>query len=270
MLARRHLPDRFLQFNERFGAPSGRHQFVAELVGRGGPPGTALLESDPLRRWRGPFVHQWNTSTRAYEYPWVYHQLLNVGAQRVLEIGGALSGMQFVLARDGREVHNVDPFLDYGSGQYDVDPSREHAALNRAFRTDVTLHRSTLTEASLEGRFDAAICVSTIEHLEADQIVKTLEAVRRLLVPGGLVVVTVDLFLNIAPFTEVETNRWGRNVAISWLQELLGADLVEGTPEELYGFKEFSPTDVLAELERYLMGSDYPQLAQLASFRLAR
>ena len=40
---------------------------------------------------------------------------------RMLEIGGALSGLQSS-SLAGCEVHNVDPFLDYGMGEYDVDP----------------------------------------------------------------------------------------------------------------------------------------------------
>ncbi len=188
----------------------------------------------------------------------------------MLEVGGALAGMQFVLDLEGHDVHNVDPFLDFGDGGYLIDPVAEHAALNRAFGTNVTLHPSTLSEVSVEGRFDAVICVSTIEHLEADQIQSTLEAAMRLLVPGGLVVLTVDLFLDVAPFTDEPTNRWGRNVSISWLQKILGdAELVAGIPDELYGFEGFSTRAVLSRLDEFAMSSEYPQLAQLVSFRVA-
>ncbi len=178
--------------------------------------------------------------------------------------------MQFVLDLEGHDVHNVDPFLDFGDGGYRIDPVVEHAALNRAFRTNVTLHRSTLPEATMEGQFDAVICVSTIEHLEADQIQATLDAALRLLVPGGLVVLTVDLFLDVVPFTDESTNRWGSNVSIAWLQKVLGeAELVAGVPDELYGFEGFSTRGSLARLDEFAMGSEYPQLAQLVSFRVA-
>ncbi len=185
MLARRILPDDFQRFNERYGAPVGRHQFVVERLGRAGSAGDLLVQSGPFRRWRGPFAYQWNTRTRAYEYPWVHQQLASLGRARVLEVGGALAGMQFALDLEGHDVHNVDPFLDFGDGGYRIDPVAEHAALNRAFRTNVTLHRSTLPEAHVEGKFDAIICVSTIEHLEADQIQATLDAALGLLAPGG-------------------------------------------------------------------------------------
>ena len=113
-----------------------------------------VLRSDQMNRARGPFAFQSNTSTRRYEYPWAFHEIEGLGPSRILEVGGALSGLQFVLAKSGHEVHNVDPFFDYGEGvegQYDVDPIAEHAALNRSFGTDVTLHRTTLPEANLTG-----------------------------------------------------------------------------------------------------------------------
>lgn len=270
MLARRILPDEFARFNERHGAPVGRHQFLADQVARGGAPGRHLLQTAPARRWRGPFAFQWNTRTRAYEYPWVHQQLALAPGSRILEIGGALAGLQFVLDLEGHQVHNVDPFLDFGDGGYRIDPLVEHAALNRAFSTHVTLHRSTLPEADLDGRFDAVVCVSTIEHLDEAQIEATLDAARRLLVPGGLVVLTVDLFLDVVPFTDETTNRWGSNVSVAWLRKVLGdAELVAGIPEELYGLEGFSPRGILSRLEEFAMGSEYPQLAQLMSFRVA-
>ena len=269
MLARRLLPVEFQYFNDRYGAPFGRHQFVVDTADRVGGPLAGVLRTSAARRWRGPFAFQWNTRTRTYEYPWVHHQVAALGPSRVLEIGGALSGLQFALAAEGHDVHNVDPFLDYGDGAYTVDPIAEHAALNRAFRTDVTLHRSTLPEAALPGRFDAVVCVSTIEHLTREDIAATLAAAMDALVPGGLVVLTVDLFLDLAPFTDRTSNRWGTNVSIGWLQETLGgAELVAGDPDELYGTTGFSTEAVLSRLEEFVMGAEYPQLAQLVAFRI--
>ncbi len=84
-------------------------------------------------------------------------------------------------------------------------------------------------------------------------------------------VLTVDLFLDVAPFTDELTNRWGSNVSIAWLQKILGdAELVAGIPDELYGFEQFSTRGVLARLDEFAMSSEYPQLAQLVAFRIAR
>ncbi len=183
----------------------------------------------------------------------------------MLEIGGALSGLQFVLARAGCEVHNVDPFLDYGMGEYDVDPERVISQLNRHFGTEVMLHRSSLAESQVGGKFDAIFSVSTIEHMSEVTLTETLSRLKGLLAPGGRIVLTVDLFLNLKPFSMRETNQWGTNVSPKWIEDQLGMTLVEGDRSELYGYPEFSCQNILAHLEDYAIGS-YPQLAQLMVF----
>jgi hypothetical protein len=258
MLARRELPEEYVRWNRAWAAPFGRYPAAVALLG---PLGRRL------RRARGPFAFQSNTSTRRYEYPWAYHQLTGLAPSRILEIGGALSGLQFVLAKHGHEVHNVDPFLDYGRGDYDIDPVAEHAALNRAFGTRVVLHRATLPEAGLVGPFSAAVCVSTLEHLPPEAIRATLEAVTSLLRPGGLVVLTIDLFLNLTPFCSRTSNVWGANMSVAWIEELLGYPMLAGDRAELYGYKEFCSDHILSRLEEFAIGASYPQLAQLVSFR---
>lgn len=259
MLATRELPHEYALWNRAWAAPYGRDGTAAAVF--------KLLGSRRARQARGPFAFQDNTITRTYEYPWAYHQLAGLAPSRILEIGGALSGLQFVLAKAGHEVHNVDPFVDYGSGNYDVDPIAEHASLNRAFGTNVVLHPSTLPEAELAGGFSAAVCISTLEHLPRDSIHATLTAVKRLLAPGGLVVLTIDLFLNLVPFCTRATNVWGANASVASIEELLGYQMVAGDRAELYGYPEFSTDRILSRLEEFAIGTSYPQLAQLVSFR---
>src|ERR1700733_12666156 len=214
MLARRELPGQYEDWNVAWGAPWGRRAVASPLdCGRSEKVVRYLerlprkvrmpvLRSATMNRARGPFAFQPNSSTRAYEYPWAFFQLQGLPDSRVLEIGGALSGLQFVLAKSGYEVHNVDPFFDYGDGQYDLDPIAAHGALNRSFGTDVTLHRTTLPRASLTGPFSAVLCISTIEHLSEEDIAATLTAAKEVLAPGGLILLTVDLFLNLEPFCD--------------------------------------------------------------------
>lgn len=216
---------------------------------------------------RGSFAFQNNSPTRAYEYPWAYYQMAGLGPSRILEIGGALSGLQFVLAKDGHEVHNVDPFSDYGSGGYDVDPVARHASLNRAFGTNVVLHRSTLPEAELDSSFSAVFCISTLEHLPPESIEATLSAVKKLMAPGGLVVLTVDLFLNLVPFCGRTSNRWGINASVAWIEDVLGYQMVTGERAELYGYEDFSTDDILSRLDEFAINVEYPQMAQLVTFR---
>jgi len=268
MLARRELPKKFNQWNRACGAPYGRHQTIHQLVNRlPGSSSKALLRSSEMRRMLGPFAFQQNTTTRTYEFPWAYDQLSNLGPSRILEIGGALSGLQFVLAKDGHEVHNIDPFFDYGAGAYDVDPIAEHASLNRTFGTSVELHRATLPEANLTGTFAAAVCISTIEHLSPDDIEATLKSVMQLLAPGGLLVLTIDLFLNLDPFCSRATNEWGSNASVAWIDDILGYEMVAGDRRELHGYEEFSTDQILCRLDEFAIGARYPQMAQLVTFR---
>jgi len=259
MLARRELPDQYAQWNRAWAAPYGRPEWAVaplRLLGRHG-----------VRRVRGPFGFQTNSTTRIYEYPWAYYQLAGLGPSRILEIGGALSGLQFVLARNGHEVHNVDPFVDYGHGDYAVDPIAEHASLNRAFRTNVVLHRSTLPEVKFANSFSAVICVSTLEHLPPHDIEVALAAIKDVLVPGGLVVLTIDLFLDLVPFCSCRKNMWGINASVAWIGDLLGYEMVAGDKAELYGYQEFSSDRIMSRLGEFAINTGYPAMAQLVSFR---
>jgi len=127
VLAKRVLPPEYATWNKKWGAPLGHR----------GVPGLAEVARRAGVNYRlapifGPFAYQSNSSTRTYEFPWAYHVVRPTSALRVLEIGGALSGLQFALARAGSEVHNVDPFFDYGGGEYRSGPEKRHAQLNRA------------------------------------------------------------------------------------------------------------------------------------------
>jgi hypothetical protein len=218
--------------------------------------------------WHGPFGFQANSSTRVVEYPWAFYVATVKPGVRVLEVGGGLAGFQFVLARSGASVVNVDPFLDYGAGRYPDQQRATHAALNRSFRTDVELCVARLTDTALAAEsVDRVYCLSTIEHLGADEARVVMAETRRLLCPGGLVVLTIDLFLNLQPFTARRRNEWGENVSVADLIACSQMDLVYGDEQELCGGPRFDPERILANLERYLIGETYPVLVQLLVLR---
>jgi 2-polyprenyl-3-methyl-5-hydroxy-6-metoxy-1,4-benzoquinol methylase len=268
MLAKRQLPPEYEKWNQQWGVPYGLHSTATSVLNLlPGSVRSKIYGQHAVQRARGPFAFQPNSSTRSYEYPWAYHQLAGFGPSRILEIGGALSGLQFVLAKDGHEVHNVDPFVDYGSGEYDVNPVSEHDALNDLFGTHVILHRSTLPDARIDGSFDAVCCISTIEHLNRADIEATMKRVTQLLRPGGRLVVTLDLFLNLEPFCRRTSNEWGTNMSAAWLQELTGFELVSGERAELFGYEDFSSDCVLSHLEDYATNVYYPQMAQLMTLQ---
>jgi 2-polyprenyl-3-methyl-5-hydroxy-6-metoxy-1,4-benzoquinol methylase len=258
VLSPAELSEQFVAWNRKWGAPYGRRIRPWRLVGR--------IRSRVVRII-GPFAFQGNSLTRTFEYPWVYYELPEKRGARLLEIGGALSGLQFVLSKEGADVHNVDPLRDYGSGEYASNLSLKHAEINKRYGTSVALHQSTLPACTDVGSdFDAIYSVSTIEHMTQDDISATLTRTRELLKPGGLLVLTVDLFINIAPFTVRQRNEYGSNVSIAWIHSHLpDFDLVSGRMSELYGYPQFSPEQVQQGLERFMMNG--PQLAQAVTFR---
>lgn len=252
MLARRTLPPEFAAWNQKWGAPYGRPGF------RGWPlRGTRF---DAVRR--GPFAGQ-NNSTREFEYPWVYHQVSQLGAKRtIVEIGGSVGGMQFVLAREGHTVINVDPGQAATGRGWALSPEA-HAWLGRRFGVDVQLVLKTIQESGLPDNLaDAVVCISALEHFSDVDRNAAAVHIRRILKPGGVLVMTVDLFLDLEPFCDRAVNEYGRNVNVrEWLAQA-GLELVTGTPAELRGFEGFSPNAVLRELSQYHVGSGYPALAQ--------
>src|SRR5207302_1299361 len=114
-------------------------------------------------RYRGPFAHQSNSQTRAFEYPWTYAVLNGLRPNlTIVEIGGGLSGMQFVLAAAGHRVINVDPGARDGS-TWGFDP-KAHAYLCRLFAAPVRLVPEALSDAGLPDRSaDVVMSISVLE-----------------------------------------------------------------------------------------------------------
>ena len=122
--------------------------------------------------------------------------------------------------------------------------------------------------AKLTGQFSAVLCISTIEHLSEQDIASTLTAAKEVLAPGGLLVLTVDLFLNLEPFCERKTNQWGSNASIAWIEELVGYEMVVGDRSELYGYPEFSvDEDLVAPGGVRDSSPSIRTMAQLITFR---
>lgn len=233
MIARKQFPPDFQRWNQKYGAPFGRSFPMARLL-------LKALPGSIYQRLRGPFAIQTNNSTRAFEYPWAFYATDIRAGMNVLEVGGGLSGFQFVLSRLGCSVVNVDPGLHAAGVGFKCD-LESIGLLNKRFGTSVQLKSTTIDKAELQPEsFDRAFSISVIEHLASGEMRTIVEHVWNLLKPDGFFVVTLDLSLNISPFTTRRTNEFGNNANVR--------ELVEAAPWDLVLACEMSCTDSLSSL----------------------
>lgn len=254
MLAPAQLPERFATWNRRNGAPFGYDRPRRELLRR-------FYSDEAWQKLRGPFSIQTNNKSRQYEYPWAYEAAELKTPKAVVEIGGSLAGFQFMLNKAGHEVTNVDPGLEADGVGWPCD-QESVARLNGWFDTRVTLKNTTIDQAELPSEhYDVFFSISVLEHLPPKDLAAVMKHAARCLKPGGRFVITLDLFLNLAPFTNRQENQYGSNHSVRDLVEASGLQLLIGDRAELCGYPEFDHTMILANLDRYLIGS-YPVLTQ--------
>jgi SAM-dependent methyltransferase len=203
-----------------------------------------------------------------FEYPWAYHAIRRLGSNlQILEVGGGLSGLQFVLAREGNLVVNVDPGQDSLGWKYQSDL---HGRLCRAFDAPVQLFPKTIDSLEVAPHsFDVVLSVSALEHFHDADLAMLADAIKLLLKPDGIVVVTIDLFLDLMPFSDRDHNEWGRNLNVKEFLCMAGLRLEGGNPAELLGFPEFNPAQIMGNLPTYLIGT-YPSLSQCVVARSDR
>src|ERR1700745_1795191 len=136
MLAPHRIPDRYADWNREHHAPFGRRG--RRLIDTFGPRNRAVA------RYLGPYIWQKNNDLRAFEYPWAYEQLAELGeGLSVIDVGAGLAGFPFSLGRAGYTVHPVDPGMSSRGRGWDLDPDQP-AFLADVYRASVTLHATTL------------------------------------------------------------------------------------------------------------------------------
>ena len=254
MLAPKSLDATHRDWNTQWNAPFGT--MGAKWIPR------RLRMLPGLIQLGGLYSFQPNNTTREFEYPWAHAQLQGAKNADILEIGGGLSGFQFTLAKLGHKMTNLDPGLAARGKGWTVN-NDAMATLNKKFGTSVTLKNCFIEEANLaDESFDYVMSISTIEHIPEPDIETILSHVKRVLRPGGKFILTLDLFLDVEPFTKVSTNKYGKNVSAEWLVNKSGLELEHGVTSELFGFSDFSHEAIEDNLERYLVGRGYPALVQ--------
>jgi SAM-dependent methyltransferase len=247
----------YAEWNRDHGAPFGR-RLPRRAIRLLGPRNPVVL------RYRGPYAWQTNSTIRRFEYPWAFDRIQRLGGGLVVvDVGAGMSGLQFTLARAQHRVIAVDPGMASKGRGWALDADF-HAVLARTYHAPVDLRPTTIADARLpDASADVVLSVSAIEHFAQTDLDEFASESRRILKPGGHLVLTIDLFIDVRPFTSAaESNQYGRNVDIAALLDRCDADLVQGEPAELHGFDAFDHETVLANVSRYMIGGGYPSLAQ--------
>lgn len=259
MLAKKNLEPRFLSWNKKWGSPFGHPaRWFEKFTER-------FLPASRITINRNIFSLQPNNDTRAFEYPWAFFSADFKPGMRVLEVGGGLSGFQFVLSKSGMHVTNIDPGMDRLGWPVNKETFSQ---LNSLFNTDVTLLNQGIEEARLEANsFDRAFCISVIEHMPPQTAKIALNKVYNTLRPGGMFILTIDLFLDVFPFTQKIENLYGRNISVQQLLNETSFEIIHGDKQELFGYLEFESTGILENLPQYLIGGLYPVLVQTLILR---
>jgi len=263
VIGRRALLEEYAEFNTKWGVPNGWP--ASRSV-------TVQQRLDEPKAEYGPFGYQIASGTRVFEYPWTFFAADTFPGARVLDVGGCVGGLQFVLAMEGCEVVNVDPWDEgagwpAGSARYVMTPDT-HDKLNKVLGTNVELVLKPVQDAGLEDNsFDRVVCVSVLEHLGQVEAQNAAAHIGRMLKPGGLFATTVDLFLDLEPFGVLKSNCYGTNVEVSGLVAASGLELVSGDKRELFGYPEFDRDWIVSQLDEIMVAPRYPVVSQAIVLR---
>jgi SAM-dependent methyltransferase len=141
--------------------------------------------------------HPYFSGTRSWEYPWVMDILASrKPPQTIMDIGCGNSEFLFQYLELGYEVTGVDRIKgpEYPDSELTPDFVEKWEHLIQFINGDAT------AIPSAAGSADIVICLSVMEHAvsrtDAQYHLKLLDEFKRVLRPGGLLIVTCDTFTN--------------------------------------------------------------------------
>lgn len=137
-------------------------------------------------RWSHDPLHH---ATRQWEYPFIFERIQAAPPTQVLDAGSGVTFFPYYVQREipGSQVTCCD-YDTYAASRY---PLLNHTEDGR----DVAFERGDLRELPFESdRFDAIYTVSVLEH--TSDYARVLDEFRRVLRPGGTLLVTFDISLD--------------------------------------------------------------------------
>jgi ubiquinone/menaquinone biosynthesis C-methylase UbiE len=140
------------------------------------------------RHWVKDPLHQWS---RQWEYPYVAQKLAPLfgesrpGGARVLDAGSGLTFFPAYLAE--RMVEATIECCDFDPDNVAAGARLRHGAPGRIHYREASIQHLPYGD----GEFDAVYCISVLEHTR--DYASVVREFRRVLAPGGLLVVTFDV-----------------------------------------------------------------------------
>lgn len=132
---------------------------------------------DLLAREPDSYLHP----SKRWEYPWALEQARLGPRQKILDAGSGASIFPIYLAHRGHQVTAVD-----------LQVARR---LGKSTGVSVDYVEADVVALPFgDGVFDGIFCISVIEHLPEEAIAKALEELRRVLRPGGRLLLTTDYY----------------------------------------------------------------------------
>lgn len=141
----------------------------------------------------------WNYGTRCWEYPWILENSRFDKGLKCLDAGCGQSPLPAYLHEIGCEAHGLD-YLQGEKGDYPETYGIPKKWI-KMFDGKVKYHHGTMFNSPFsDNTFDRITCVSVLEHIlkpeEPHAHYPCLSELRRILKPDGLLIVTVDYFVN--------------------------------------------------------------------------
>jgi SAM-dependent methyltransferase len=144
----------------------------------------ATLIAPYAHRWVLDPLHQWS---RRWEYPFVVHALTGSGVRKVLDAGAGFTFFPYFVAG----LPGVDQVLCVDSD----DLAGLYSNVTLTEERQVIFQAGDLRRLPIaDGGVDAAYCISVLEHTKSYEHVVT--ELRRVVAPGGLLIVTFDISLD--------------------------------------------------------------------------
>ena len=163
------------------------------------------LEKKPISEHiYGPgrtYIH----ASKQWEYPYALEHInsLGSGPLRIADVGGGRGMLAWYMAQKGHAVTVYDiNYLCAGKGNADVENQYIQFARDKGFEADFG---SIFNIPAEDDSFDVVTCISVVEHILWKEYA-VLEMLR-VLKPGGKLILTYDLVMNVSMTSTEEASR---------------------------------------------------------------